>query len=119
MGRGRRSRVSSFPTYFRSRHLIEWPRFYEENAFWAILTAAFTPIPYKVFTVAAGVCEVSFWTLVVASAVGRSTRFFLVGGAVYLLGPHVKVWIEKYFDWLAWGLLVLGVGGFVALKYLR
>ena len=92
---------------------------YEENAFWAILTAAFTPIPYKVFTVAAGVCEVSFWTLVVASAVGRSTRFFLVGGAVYLLGPHVKVWIEKYFDWLAWGLLVLGVGGFVALKYLR
>lgn len=92
---------------------------YEQNAFWAILTAAFTPIPYKVFTVAAGVCEVGFWTLVAASAVGRPARFFLVGGAIYLLGPQVKGWIEKYFDWLAWGLLVLGVGGFVALKYLR
>lgn len=92
---------------------------YNDNAFVAILSAAFTPIPYKVFTVAAGVCGVSLWTLIVASAIGRSARFFLVGGAVYLLGPQVKGWIEKYFDWLAWALLILGVGGFVALKYLR
>jgi len=92
---------------------------YNDNAFVAILSAAFTPIPYKVFTVAAGVCGVNLGTLVVASALGRSARFFMVGGAVYWLGPRVKVWIERYFDWLAWALLVLGVGGFVALKYLR
>ncbi|MGA4644204.1 YqaA family protein [Limisphaera sp. 4302-co] len=92
---------------------------YNDNAFLAILSAAFTPIPYKVFTVAAGVCGVDLWTLVAASAIGRPARFFLVGGAVYLLGPQVKSWIEKYFDWLAWALLALGIGGFVALKYLR
>ncbi len=89
---------------------------YQGNAFAAVLTAAFTPIPYKVFTVAAGVFEVNFWTLVSASVVGRSARFFLVGGILYFFGPPVKSLLEKYFDWFAWALLALGVGGFVALK---
>jgi membrane protein YqaA with SNARE-associated domain len=94
-------------------------RLYQGNAFLAILTAAFTPIPYKVFTVAAGVFHVSFPVLVAASALGRSARFFLVAGAIYLFGAQVKSLIEKYFDWFAWALLALGVGGFVAIKYLR
>jgi membrane protein YqaA with SNARE-associated domain len=92
---------------------------YQGNAFVAILSAAFTPIPYKVFTIAAGVFEVGFWTLVVASTIGRSARFFMVAGAIYLFGAQVKALIEKYFDWLAWVLLILGVGGFIAIKYLR
>lgn len=94
-------------------------RLYQGNAFLAILTAAFTPIPYKVFTVAAGVFHVSLPALVAASALGRSARFFLVAGAIYLFGAQVKRLIEKYFDWFAWALLALGVGGFVAVKYLR
>lgn len=89
---------------------------YQGNAFLAILTAAFTPIPYKVFTIAAGVFDVSFWTLVTASIVGRSARFFLVAGIIFVFGPQVKSWIEKYFDWCAWGFLVLLVLGFVAIK---
>jgi membrane protein YqaA with SNARE-associated domain len=92
---------------------------YEGNAFVAILTAAFTPIPYKVFTIAAGVFQINLLTLIAASMIGRSMRFFLVGGAIYLLGPQVKVLIEKYFNWFAWALLALGIGGFVAVKYLR
>jgi membrane protein YqaA with SNARE-associated domain len=92
---------------------------YQGNAFLAILSAAFTPIPYKVFTIAAGVFEVGFLTLIIASTIGRSARFFMVGGAIYLFGAKVKILIEKYFDWLAWGLLILGITGFVALKFLR
>jgi membrane protein YqaA with SNARE-associated domain len=91
---------------------------YRGNAFVAILTAAFTPIPYKVFTVAAGVFEVSFWALVLASVIGRSARFFAVAGTIYLFGATVKTLIERYFDRLAWALLILGVLGFVAIKYL-
>jgi membrane protein YqaA with SNARE-associated domain len=91
---------------------------YQGNAFIAILTAAFTPIPYKVFTVAAGVFNVSFWTLVVASVIGRSARFFLVAGGIYLFGARVKTWIEKYFDWLTWLFLILLVGGFLLVRYL-
>lgn len=92
---------------------------YQGNAFRAILTAAFTPIPYKIFTVAAGVMDVSLATLVAASAVGRSARFFLVGGVIYLFGAKVRALIERYFDLLTWALLILGVGGFVVVRYLR
>jgi membrane protein YqaA with SNARE-associated domain len=91
---------------------------YADNAFLALLTAAFTPIPYKVFTVAAGVFEVELTTLIGASVVGRSARFFLVGGFLYFFGPPVKALLEKYFDRFAWGLLALGVLGFVVLKLL-
>lgn len=92
---------------------------YQGNAFLAVLTAAFTPIPYKVFTIAAGVFEVNFLTFMAASVLGRSGRFFLVGGLVFIFGAKIKVLIEKYFDWFAWALLALGIAGFVAIKYLR
>ena len=92
---------------------------YQGNAFLAILTAAFTPIPYKVFTIAAGVFDVSFTTLVAASLLGRTARFVLVAGIIYIFGPQVRAWVEKYFDWCAWGFLALLVLGFVAIRFLR
>ncbi|MFN3409019.1 MAG: YqaA family protein [Limisphaerales bacterium] len=92
---------------------------YQGNAFLAVLTAAFTPIPYKVFTVAAGVFEIALLPFLLASALGRSARFFLVAGLIYVFGARVKALIEKYFDWCAWALLILGIAGFVAIKYLR
>ncbi|MFN7139300.1 MAG: YqaA family protein [Limisphaerales bacterium] len=92
---------------------------YQGNAFLAILAAAFTPIPYKVFTVAAGVFDVNFWEFVSASTVGRSARFFLVGGVIFFFGAKVKALVEKYFDVFAWILLVLGIAGFVTVKFLR
>jgi len=92
---------------------------YQTSAFLAILTAAITPVPYKVFTIAAGVLDVSLATLVAASIVGRSGRFFLVGSVIYLFGGRVRVLIDRYFDLFTWGLLALGVGGFLAVRYLR
>ncbi len=107
------------PYIFSQAAFDQVGQLYQGNAFVAILSAAFTPIPYKVFTVAAGVFQVNFATLVLASALGRSARFFLVAGAIYFFGPQVRALIEKYFDWFAWALLALGVGGFVAIKFLR
>lgn len=92
---------------------------YQGNAFVAVLTAAFTPIPYKVFTIAAGVFDVNFWTFLLASMVGRSGRFFMVAGLIFIFGARIKALIEKYFDWFAWALLALGIAGFLAIKYLR
>jgi membrane protein YqaA with SNARE-associated domain len=91
---------------------------YDIYGFWGTLAAAITPIPYKVFTIASGVFEFPFLTFLLASAIGRPFRFFLVGGSIYVFGPAVKAFIEKYFDWLAWLLLALGVGGFLAIKFL-
>jgi membrane protein YqaA with SNARE-associated domain len=92
---------------------------YQGNAFLAILTAAFTPIPYKVFTVAAGVFDVSLLTLIVASVLGRSTRFFGVAAVFFFFGRPMRALIERYFDLLTWALLALGVAGFVAVRYMR
>jgi len=93
-------------------------RLYGENAFLAILTAAFTPIPYKVFTIAAGVFheQVSLWTLVLASVIGRSGRFFLVAGAIYLFGPPIKRLLDRYLEIITVVFMVLLIGGFVLIK---
>jgi membrane protein YqaA with SNARE-associated domain len=91
---------------------------YDKNAFVAIAIAGFTPIPYKVFTIAAGTFQVSFPTLVIASALSRPARFFLVGGLIYFFGPRVKTFIDKYFDWLTIAFVILLILGFVLIKYL-
>lgn len=93
---------------------------YGDNAFLSIVVAAFTPIPYKVFTIAAGVFheQVSLWTLVGASMLGRSGRFFLVAGAIYLFGPPVKRLLDKYLEIFTVVFMVLLIGSFVLIKFL-
>ena len=91
---------------------------YKSYAFLAILTAAFTPIPYKVFTIAAGFWQVGLAPLIIASIIGRSARFFLVATLFYFFGPKIKAFIDKYFNWLTIIFIVLLIGGFAAIKYL-
>lgn len=85
---------------------------------WAVGIAGFTPIPYKVFTIAAGAFKISFVVFIVASTVSRSARFFLVGGLIYFFGPGIQAFIDKYFNLLAVVFTVLLVGSFVFLKYI-
>lgn len=90
---------------------------YADNAWMALFTAAFTPIPYKVFTIAAGVFQIALPTLVAASVVGRGARFFLVSGLIFAFGPRIKEFIEKRFEVLTIVFTILLVGGFVVIKY--
>lgn len=90
---------------------------YQQNAFAAIAVAGFTPIPYKVFTIAAGAFDVSFVTLVIASALSRSARFYLVSGLFYWFGPSIKAFIDKYFEVLSVAFVVLLLLGFAVVKY--
>jgi membrane protein YqaA with SNARE-associated domain len=92
---------------------------YAENAFLAILTAAFTPIPFKVFTIAAGLFKISPIVLLLAASIGRASRFFLVAGLLRVFGRKISDSIEKYFDILSLLFLGLLIGGFLAIKYLR
>jgi len=89
---------------------------YEKNAFLSIAIAGFTPIPYKVFTIAAGAFHIPFLTLVTASVLSRSLRFFLVAALFYWFGPPIKSLIDKYFEWLTLAFLVLLVLGFVVIR---
>lgn len=86
---------------------------------WAILVAAFTPIPYKVFTIGAGALYVNLGIFVVASIVGRGARFFLVAGTLQLAGAQMQGLIERYFDLFTILLLGLLLGGFLLLRRLK
>ncbi len=76
-----------------------------------ILLAGFTPIPYKVFTIASGVMGVAFLPFVLLSLIGRGARFFLVAGLIRLGGDQLEETIHKKIEILGWATLVLvGVG---------
>ena len=92
---------------------------YHEHAFIAIFTAAFTPIPFKVFTIVAGLVKISITTLIVASAIGRSARFFIVAILLRLFGEKIQYFIEKYFNLLTIVFVVLLIGGFVCIKFIK
>ncbi len=83
----------------------------------AVGIAGFTPIPYKVFTIAAGAFKINFPTFILASLVSRSARFFLVAGLIRLAGPGIKTFIDKYFNLLTVIAAILLIGGFVVIKY--
>ncbi len=89
---------------------------------WAVGIAGFTPIPYKVFTIAAGFFKMSFIIFIIASAVSRSLRFFVVAGLIGLLfekyGERIKNFIDRYFNLLAVAFVVLLFLGFTVLGML-
>lgn len=92
---------------------------YDTYGFWGNLLAAVTPIPYKVFTIASGAFEFSFGSFMLASIVGRTLRFFAVATLLHFFGPSIKAFIEKYFNLCAWAFMILLIGGFILLKYLK
>jgi membrane protein YqaA with SNARE-associated domain len=87
--------------------------------FWAVFLAGFTPLPYKVFTLASGVFQISFPVFLLASSISRGARFFLVSGLVYLYGRPIQQFIDRHFNRLAWAFGVLLVAGFLSLRFLR
>lgn len=90
---------------------------YQQYDAWAIGIAGFTPIPYKLFTISAGMFEVNFAVFMIASILSRSARFFLVAGFIFVFGPSIQSFIDRYFNLLAIAFTVLLIGGFVLVKY--
>jgi membrane protein YqaA with SNARE-associated domain len=86
---------------------------------WAIALAGFTPIPYKVFTLSAGVMVIDPKRFIIASMVGRAGRFFLVATMIFLFGDTVQRYLTQYFDIAALLFGILLVGGFVAIALLQ
>jgi membrane protein YqaA with SNARE-associated domain len=84
---------------------------YNRWDFWAVFVAGLTPIPYKVFTISAGVFAINFPVFVLASALSRGLRFFVVAGLIHRYGESIRTFIDRYFNLLTWVfgfLLVLG-----------
>ena len=90
---------------------------YDQYNAWAVAAAGFTPLPYKVFTLAAGAFKINFPIFVGASFVSRAARFFIIAALLYMFGPPIKEFIERYFNLLSIVFFVTLVLGFIILKY--
>jgi membrane protein YqaA with SNARE-associated domain len=91
---------------------------YDTYGFWGVLSAALTPIPYKIFTISSGFFKFDFVQFLGASILGRSIRFFLIAALIFKFGAPIKTFIDKYFNILAIIFLLLLIGGFILIKYL-
>ena len=89
---------------------------FEKWGFWYVLLAGFTPIPYKVFTISAGVVGMPIWAFVAGSTVGRGGRFFLVAGLIRLGGDNFATRMRRYIDLFGWVLLVIAAVIFLIIK---
>lgn len=91
------------------QYLYEAQAWFEQWGVWVIFLAGFSPIPYKVFTVTAGVMLVAFWPFVLASLVGRGMRFFLVAWLVKIGGPFMENYMRRHMDTVGWAMVVLAL----------
>ena len=91
---------------------------FDEYGVWIVFVAGFSPIPYKVFTIAAGVAVLNLPGFIIASLIGRAGRFYLVAGLVKLGGQRFEDTLSKYVERIGWA-TVLAVGLVIAWLMLR
>lgn len=104
--------------YGATEHFAELGTMFNENLWLTLGTAGFTPIPFKVFTIAAGAFGVAFLPFVVVSAASRGARFFLVAGLLRVFGEPIRDFIERYFNLLSILFVFLLVGGFLLVGFI-
>jgi membrane protein YqaA with SNARE-associated domain len=91
---------------------------FAEHGWWIIIIKGATPIPYKLVTIASGVAQFPVLAFIVASIISRAMRFFLLAALLWRFGEPIRRFIERYLTLLTTAVVVLLVGGFVALKYI-
>ncbi len=104
--------------YHLQSNFAQVQELYRQYDAWAVAIGGFTPLPYKLFTITAGAFRIDFTTFVLASAISRAGRFFLVAGFIYLFGPKVRYFLEKYFNLCTILFTILLIGGFIIIKWL-
>ena len=85
---------------------------FQEWGFWAIFMAGFTPIPYKIFTIAAGAAAMALLPFILGSLVGRGCRFFLVAGLMRWGGKRLEKQLSLWVDRLGWAMVVILIGAY-------
>lgn len=101
------------PEVFQSIQLI-----FSKYNFWFVFLAGFTPVPYKVITIGAGVFHIYFPVFILASVVSRGLRFCLIGVLIYRYGARARQLIDEHFNKLTLVFSLLLVGGFIVIRYM-
>ena len=82
-------------------------KYFNTYGVWIILIAGFSPIPYKLFTITAGMMAMPIIPFVVFSLIARGARYFLISYLVRKLGKMADTWLNKYIDWLGYLLIII------------
>ncbi len=91
------------PRYWQAyQQAVDW---FGRYGFWAVFVAGFSPIPYKVFTIAAGVLSMALLPFALASLIGRGARFFLVAALMRLGGARMEAALHRHVDRLGWAVV--------------
>lgn len=97
-------------------HYLEVRHWFEVWGFWAVFLAGFSPVPYKLFTVTAGVVSMALAPFVIASAIGRGARFFLVAALMRWGGQRMDGLLRRYIDLIGWILVIVVVMLYLILR---
>ena len=90
---------------------------FEQYGIWVIFIAGFSPIPYKIFTISAGVLQMAFLPFLLASAVGRGARFYMVAGLMRFGGAKMEAKLRQYIEVLGWAVVALAVIAYLLLRH--
>lgn len=102
-----------FNFLFRNKHeqFEQVEKLYGQYGSLAVFFSAFTPIPYKIFTIASGILNMNFWKFLIASFFGRGLRFFIVSIVLMLFGETIK----EYIEWVILAVTIVIILFFVIL----
>lgn len=102
--------------FAKEERIMKVEKYFNKYGSWAVGIAGFTPIPYKVFTIASGVFEFDIKKMLIVSAISRGARFFLEAVVIMIWGAQIVSFMDSYFEFLT----ILGtaviVGLYVAYK---
>lgn len=107
-------------------HLLAWGyqalyeqtfRWFADYGLWVVFIAGFSPIPYKVFTITAGVMQLSIIPFALISLISRAGRFFLVAALMRWGGSSMKEKLRDYIDAIGWTVVVI-IGGYLLYRVL-
>jgi len=104
--------------YGKDAYFAEFAQRYNDWGAWVVLFAGVTPFPYKVITIMSGVTGLSLPVFMVASALARGLRFFIVAALLWKFGAPIRDFIERRLGLMFTLFMVLLIGGFAAVRYL-
>jgi membrane protein YqaA with SNARE-associated domain len=88
---------------------LEVQQWFDDWGVWAVFVAGFSPIPYKIFTIAAGATLLNFPGFVIASLIGRGARFFLVAGLIVAGGESLASGLQRHVERIGWAVVAIAV----------
>ena len=98
--------TSSYAPYVTQ--ITDW---FLHQGVWVVILAGFSPFPYKLFTITAGMMQMAFWPFLAGSLIGRGLRFFLVSGILFFLGEKIEPHLRRYVNRIAWSMVAVIVLG--------